>query len=294
MPLFQSLRLHHTRFYNMLPVVMTQSTISSEAADGFTWHARESTDNSRRDTTGSSDRVSVEIGDLSGWLDLHRPQQGIQLSGCNAAAELLAVRLPDTPANQFVDGWVRGGDAVAIHEPRNSRRLRATALWRLATGPADLTVELVLSVQTSAIRSDGAVAVDCRLPATEVIPGISSGQQLEWLPPIPTTGGAELPWRRLADAAVLCLLFRQSLAGRSFAICVRRDEGREVALQRCTLPERPEPPNFTLTTWFFPTLIEKGVLHRSRLAVTLGSPANDLDWAAAAAQSLASQPPLLQ
>jgi len=292
--LFQSLRLHQFKFYNMLPIVMTQSTISSGAATGFTWHARESTDHSRCDAAGHTDRLNVVIGDLSGWLDLHRPQQGIQLSGCNAGAELLAVKLPDTPANQFVDGWVRGGDAVAIHEPQNSRRLRATALWRLATGPADLTAELVLSVQTAAVRSDGAIAVDCRLPATEVIPGISAGQRIEWLPPIPTAGVAQLPWRRLADAAVLCLLFRQSLAGRSLAICVRRDEGREVSLQRRTLPERPELPSFTLTTWFFPTLIEKGVLHRSRLAVTLGSPAADLEWAAAAARSLASQPPLLQ
>jgi hypothetical protein len=291
---FQSPRLHYPRFYNMLPDAMTQTTISSGAATGFTWHARKSTDHSRRDAASNTDRLNVEIGDLSGWLDLHRPEQGIQLSGCNAAAELLAVRLPDRLANQFIDGWVRGGDAVSIHEPRNSRRLRATALWRLATGPADLTVELVLSVQTSAVRSDGAIAVDCRLPATEVIPGISTGQQLEWLPPIPTAGVTQLPWRQLANAAVLCLLFRQSLAGRSLAICVRRDEGREISLQRRTLPERPEPPSFTLTTWFFPTLIEKGVLHRSRLSVTIGSPADDLAWAAAAAQSLASQPPLLQ
>ena len=274
----------------MLPGTMTQSTINSEAASPFCWRAGKSTDDSHHDAGGTVDRLSVAVNDLSGRLDLRCPQQGMQLSSGTATAELLAVRLPDKPANQFVDGWVRGGDAVAIHEPRNSRRLRATALWRLAPGPADLTVELVLSVQTAAVRSDGAIAVDCRLPAAEVIPGVSDGQRLDWLPPLPTTGIAQLPWRQLADAAVLCLLFRQSIAGRSLAICVRRDEGREV----CLLPGRPELPSFTLSTWFFPTLIEKGVLHRSRLAVTIGPPAADLEWAAAAAQSLASQPPLLQ
>ena len=278
----------------MLPITMTQSTTSSEAATTFCWHAQESTDDSRRDGRGNVERLNVSINDLSGWLDLQRPQQGIQLSGGNATAELLAVRLPDTPAHQFVDGWVRGGDAVAIHEPQNSRRLRATALWRLATGPADLTVELVLSAQTAAVRSDGAIAVECRLPAAEVIPGICDGQRLDWLPPLPSGGDTQLPWRQLADAAVLCLLFRQSISGRSLAICVRRDEGREICLQKHTLPEGPALPSFTLSTWFFPTLIEKGVLHRSRLAVTLGSQADDREWAAAAARSLASQPPLLQ
>lgn len=273
---------------------MTQSMTSSGAATTHCWHAQESTDDSRCDGGGTVERLTVAINELTGWLDLQRPQQGIQLSGGNAAAELLAMRLPDTSANQCVDGWVRGGDAVAIYEPQNSRRLRGTALWRLATGPADLTVELVLSVQTAAVRSDGAIAVDCRLPAVEVIPGIGDGQRLDWLPPLPSAGVAQLPWRQLADTAVLCLLFRQSIAGRSLAICVRRDEGREVCLQRRSLPEGPELPSFTLSTWFFPTLIEKGVLHRSRLAVTLGSPANDCEWAAAAARSLASQPPLLQ
>ena len=60
------------------------------------------------------------------------------------------------------------------------------------------------------------------------------------------------------------------------------------------LPGSPQLSEFTLTAWFFPTLIEKGVLYRSRLAVTLGSPADDLNWAATAARSLAAQPPLLQ
>lgn len=278
----------------MLPFVMTQTTTSTETATRFSWQSAESTERPPADAHGTAGLLTVSAGELRGQLDLRRPDCGIQLADPTAAADLLAVRLPAQAAGQFVDGWVRGGDAIAIHEPRDSRRLRTTALWRLAADPAELALELVLSAQTSAVRSDGATAVDCRLTAAEAIPGISVGPAVEWLPPAAAFGTASLPWRQLADTAVLCLLFRQAVTGRSLAVCVRRDEGREVCLQAQPRPSSPSLTSFTLTAWFFPTLIEKGVLHRSRLTATLGSPADDLEWAAAAARSLAAQPPLLQ
>jgi hypothetical protein len=290
-------RLQYSAFYNMLRNKMTQTTTSTGAATRFCWQPRESTARPPGDAPGDARLLSLSVGELCGALDLHHPGRGIQLADGDDGAELLAVRLPAAPADSFVDGWVRGSDAVAIHEPRDSRRLRTTALWRLATGPAELSLELVLSNQTSAVRSDGATAVDCRLTTAEVIPGIWAGSQLEWLPAITAAGGVRLPplpWRQVSDDAVLCLLFRRAVADRSLAVCVRRDEGRELCLRARPLPGSPQLSEFTLTAWFFPTLIEKGVLHRSRLTATLGSPADDLEWAAAAARSLAAQPPLLQ
>lgn len=272
---------------------MQQTTILTEPANRFHWQSGAATGQ----LPGDAGLLSVSTRSVRGQLDLHQPHRGIRLADGDAVAELLAVRLPPAPTESFVDGWVRGSEAVAIHEPRDSRRLRTTALWRLAAGPAELSLELVLSNQTSAVRSDGATAVDCRLTAAEVIPGVCAGPQQEWLPAITAAGGVPLPplpWRQLTDEAVLCLVFRRAVAGRSLAVCVRRDEGQELCLRARPLPGSPQLAEFTLTTWFFPTLIEKGVLHRSRLAAALGSPADDLDWAATAARSLASQPPLLQ
>jgi len=275
---------------------MTQSASSPQPADSILWQSgTESGQPGSGDSPGGKRQLWFDRGDLVGLLDLGQPHRGVRLAG-NAAA-LLAVQLPESPTDRLVEGWVRGGDAVAIHEPRDSRRLRTTAVWRLSAGRAELNIELVLSTQTAAVRSDGATAVDCLLPAAEIVVGSSDGPRTDWTRLVTSAGagnGPQLPWRQLPDSAVLCLLFRQAVSGRSLAICVRRDEGRELTLRRLSPPGGAEPPRFALTTWFFPSLIEKGVLHRSRLQITLGSPANDQEWAAAAARSLAAQPPLLQ
>lgn len=273
----------------MLPRIMTKTRPLEQPATAPCWQ---------------TDRGTVGVcrftdNDRSGQLDLRAPQQGVRLDtrpgDAGPPTELLAVRLP-AGNDQPVDSWVRGSTAVAIHEPRDSRRLRITSLWRFRPNPAALTLELVLSAQTALVRSDGAVAVDCRLPAAAISLGITADSPTEWTPVTTNLDGPrpiEIPWQHLPDAAVLCLLFHRAVRDQSVAVLVRRDEGRQLRLRQTTAAD-VKPAQFALTNWFFPTLIEKGVLHRSRLQAVLGPGKNDREWAAAAAAGLARQPPLLQ
>ena len=278
----------------MLPVIMTKITPREQSAESA--RSAQSAAPPGWQAGGEAPLLCrFTAADLSGQLDLSRPGQGVRLVAAEQPTELLAVRLP-TGCVEPADRWIRGADAVAIHEPSDSRRLRITSLWRLQPGPAACTLELVLSAQTAIVCSDGAVAVDCRLTAAAVSLGSSGETQTDWTAPATAADGEQpisLPRQRLPDTAVLCLLFHQAVGARSLAVLVRRDEGRQVMLwQRAAAG--PKPPRFALTTWFFPTLIEKGVLHRGRIQAVLGPGKNDRDWAAAAASRLARQPPLLQ
>ena len=56
----------------------------------------------------------------------------------------------------------------------------------------------------------------------------------------------------------------------------------------------PAAYKHVLKNYFFPTIIEKGVLHRGRIVAVLGPSQSEKDWCTAAAKAFAHQPPLLQ
>jgi len=272
----------------MLPDTMSDSKATASQPNELGWQTPG--DGSVACGGGRPVGCTFAAGQLAGRLDLRCPAQGVELSAAGTAANVLAVRLPPGTASH-VDSWVRGRSAVAIHEPADSRRLRVACQWQVRQDPAAVTLELVLSTQTAATRSDGALAVDGRLAATEALIGITSGRQIDWIEPAAGSGRVDLPWQTLPATAAVCLLFRGSIGGKSLAMVVRRDEARQFFLWR--QPAEAAAP-FAVTGWFFPTLIEKGVLHRGRFQVSVGEAAADREWAAAAASRLSCEPPLLR
>jgi hypothetical protein len=56
----------------------------------------------------------------------------------------------------------------------------------------------------------------------------------------------------------------------------------------------PDTYAYVLKSYFFPTIIEKGVLHRGRIVAVLGASQAEKEWCAAVASAFAHQPPLLQ
>lgn len=245
-------------------------------------------------------------GATAGRLDLQQPHQGIAFeAGSSNPLRLLGVRLSPSQAvaSSPVDSWVRAADAFGVYEPHDSRRLRVTAQWRLETpaaavqaGTCDtIAIELVLSAQTSRVTSAGTLAVDCQLTTTELLVGWWHDSQLRWAAGDPLES-LRTTWNRLPLTAVCCLLCRGVVAGQSLAIFLRRDEVRHLLVTAMPRPTvvAGQPRSYSLTSWCFPTLIEKGVLHRSRLRATLGTSTADREWAAETAASFAAEPPLLQ
>ena len=245
-------------------------------------------------------------GATAGRLDLRQPHQGIAFeTGGSDLLRLLGVQLSPSQAaaSSPVDGWVRAADAFGVYEPHDSRRLRVTAQWRLETPAAavraetcdTIAIELVLSAQTSRVTSAGTLAVDCQFTTTELLVGWWQDTQLRWAEGDPLES-LRTTWNRLPPTAVCCLLCRGVVADQSLAVCLRRDEVRHVLAAALSPPvvAPGQPRSYRLTSWCFPTLIEKGVLHRSRLRATLGTSIADREWAAETAAAFAAEPPLLQ
>ena len=241
------------------------------------------------------------LGAMQGHLNLLRPQRGVQIQTKTAEiVELLGIRLATetpTPA-PLVDSWVCSTDACAIYELADSRRLRTTAQWRLlsmpgAAGPAageTIAIELVVSTQTSRVVSDGATASICRLPATGLRTGWFLNGDFHWNNER-AIRNVHKAWADLPSAAVCCLLCDQPISGVSLGLLVRRDEAEHLLLALDSTD--PNDSVVQMTTWFFPTLIEKGVLHRGRIRTVFGSSSGDHGWIAAAAAIFAAEPPLL-
>jgi len=239
---------------------------------------------------------------LVGHLNLLKPASGIEIETSGAdRINLLGVQVAaDAPLPApLVDSWVRSSDAFAIYEPSDSRRLRTTTQWRLLDPPADgqsaageiVTIELVVSTQTSRVTSDGATAGICRLPAPGLRAGWFLDGELHWSE-AEAIGSLQKAWANLPPTSICCLLCPASVAGGSLGILVRRDEARHLFL--ATDPAQHGDQITRLTTWFFPTQIEKGVLHRGRIRAILGRPDTNQHWIAAAAAVFAAEPPLLQ
>ena len=184
---------------------------------------------------------------------------------------------------QSADQWLRAADAVAVYEPDDPRRLRATAMWRIATPPpgAIAAWELVVSAQTSLLASDASLTVMSEVHGEELLAA-------EW-----PTGGARLAWRSVTGrrgpaATTGCLLVRRrDVDATSVLIAVHPGDARGLAASIAAGRAR-------IACALFKSQVEKGVLLRGRVLAAIGPAAGDEAWAAAVATAFAASPPVLE
>jgi len=210
----------------------------------------------------------------AGWIDLHSPTTGITLPGTLAEDHLLALDLRSRAgAVPLLDHWVRGDDLVAVYEPADPRRLKATAMWRPLPAPAT-GWELVVSAQTSLVESDSAVAVACDLAAGRISWGRQRHGHVDWTP---------LEALTLVPPEATCLLVRRTAD--AVLVAVHPADARQIVISRAG-------PRVEVACWLFSTALEKGVLLRSRVLAAVG-PAADTAWAEAILTAFAAAPPPL-
>lgn len=205
-------------------------------------------------------------------LDLDAPARGLVLP---TGDSLLGIEL--RTACRAGDHWVRGDDLIAVYEPTDARRLRATAMWRPFRVPAaaDCTAwELTLSAQTALVQSDPALAVTADV----------AGGDVRW-----THDTAAVTWTAGDEPAAetTCLLVRCRNAEPAILIAVHPADTRRLLVRR-TAGGRVE-----VACWLFSSAIEKGVLLRGRVLAAVG-PAKDAEaWAATLVAAFAASPPPL-
>ncbi len=203
-------------------------------------------------------------------IDLASPSRGLSVTSSD---RLLGLDLR-TPGGdpRPVDSWVRGDDLVAVYEPADPRRLRATALWRPFPG-REAAWEVIVSAQTSLIESDSSLAVTAVVPEGDVFLGRVTTGRVAWSP---LTAAA-----RATDAS--CLIIRGEAA--STLVAVHPADARRITLRR-------EAGELRIACWLFSSLIEKGVLLRSRVLAARG-PSGDPAWADDLVMAFAASPPPL-
>jgi hypothetical protein len=212
-------------------------------------------------------------------LDLTVPSAGLAPGGVDADLRLLGIdlRRPCPP----VDQWIRGTDLIAVYEPEDARRLRATALWRPRGAEAGVTAwELVLSAQTALVQSDSAIAVVSQAPAGEAAWGEPVRDGWRW-----TAAAAGTP----RPTSATCLLLRggrEPGPARSLLVAVHPDDVRQIDIDR-------EAGLARVRCWLFSTAIEKGQLFRGRVLAAVGPRQDDEAWASRLASEFAAAPPPL-
>jgi hypothetical protein len=173
---------------------------------------------------------------------------------------------------RLVDHWVRQRDLVAVYEPADPRRLRATAMWRSLAGDR-AAWELVVSAQTALVESDSALAVACDLAAGAILWGRAGGGEIAWSPP----GSASCP-----PEATCLVVQRQTDA---VLVAVHPADARQILVRR-------DGDRIRIDCWLFSATIEKGVLLRSRVLAATG-PGGDPAWAEPILAAFAASPPPL-
>jgi hypothetical protein len=217
------------------------------------------------------DRIATAAG--GGRLDLDTPARGIVLP---AGDSLLGVDLR-TPC-QAGDHWVRGDDLIAIYEPADPRRLRATAMWRPLHVPAagDCNAwELTLSAQTAIVHSDSALAVTAEV-ADGDLHWRRAASEATW------ARGAELP----TDAACLLIRCRTATPAPAVLLAAHPADARRLLVRRTA-------GRLGVACWLFSSAIEKGVLLRGRVLAAVGPGENAEAWATALLTAFAASPPPL-
>ncbi|MFM7292242.1 MAG: hypothetical protein ACKO6B_13580 [Planctomycetia bacterium] len=226
-------------------------------------------------TAGS--RVTDSGSAIPAGIDLDRPRHGITLAGSagTAAAALLGLDLRSD--SRLADHWVREDDVTAIYETVDARRLRTTAMWRLAPSDgATRAWELVVSAQTSLLQSDSFVAVVSEIDGAVTLWGTFRDGDVHWhTTPSPEATCVLVQRDGQTDAAAESVLV-VAHPGDARRVTVRKDGGRTV-----------------LECWLFSTALEKGVLLRSRVLAAVGPTDNAGHWATRLATSFAASPPML-
>ncbi len=242
-----------------------------------------------------------KIGSLTAQLNLEKPGAGISLKTGNISNSVLGICLSQQ-ALAFSDGWVRGNDATGVYAMNDARQLQTSGLWRLQSPwcptkdiENSLTAELILSSETLREKSDGSLAVECSFQATMAQTGRWCTNSFRWeSEPLGTC--AYWSQSRSQTVTVQCFTFQLPGSDHTLALFTRSDEIHHTVMTS-TPTEEPHAPDtylYVLKSYFFPTIIEKGVLHRGRIVAVLGPSQAEKDWCTAAASAFAHQPPLLQ
>lgn len=217
------------------------------------------------------DRIATAA--TGGRLDLDDPARGIVLPAGDA---LLGVDLR-SPCRAG-DHWVRGDDLIAIYEPADPRRLRATAMWRPLQVPVARACnawELTLSAQTALVHSDSALAVTAEV-ADGDLRWSRDASRPSW------ASGAELP----PDAAGILIRCRTAAPAPAVLFAAHPADARRLLVRRTA-------GRMAITCWLFSSAIEKGVLLRGRVLAAVG-PGEDAEaWASALVTAFAASPPPL-
>ena len=242
-----------------------------------------------------------KIGSVTTRVDLQEPGAGMSLTSNDTLFSMLRILFPE-PFVIFKDGWIREHDATGIYAINDARQLQTSVLWRLQSPSCpvkdletSLSAELILSNQTFREQSDGALAVECTVLATSVRTAIWSTDTLAW-----ETKPMELKnYRRDCaheDVTVQCLLFELPGFKQSLALFARSDEIHHTTLTSTPIEgaNAPKAREYVLKSHFFPTIIEKGVLHRGRFLAVIGPSQAEKDWCLRTADAFSRQPPLLQ
>ena len=200
-----------------------------------------------------------------------------QAAGDHAADRLLGLDMRSE--SRLSDHWVRGLDAMAVYEPLDARRLRATAMWRVLPPLAHETAwELVVSAQTSLEQSDSSLRVVADVNAQTLL----WGRQIDG-----TTAGSN---QSLVDAT--CVLMRSNQPVAEFAAALSVLVAVHPAdLRRLRVEHRGD--RALVECWLFSSTVEKGVLLRSRVLAAVGPSVGDTDWATPLADRFAASAPIL-
>ena len=242
-----------------------------------------------------------KFGSLTTQLDLEEPGSGIFINSGDSLVSILGICLPKQ-ALAFSDGWVRGSDATGVYTINDARELKISGLWRLQDTwvpkkdrDNSITAELILSSETLREKSDGALAVECSFLATSARTGSWSTSSFHWEQD--SLGPSEY-WSQKTGQTVTVQGFIFQLPGceHTLALFTRSDEIHHTTMTSIPAAGSDGPVAYkhVLKSYFFPTIIEKGVLHRGRIVAVLGPSQSEKDWCAAAAKAFAHQPPLLQ
>lgn len=234
-------------------------------------------------------------------VNLQEPSAGMSFTANNTLFSTVRILFPK-PFVIFKEGWIREHDATGIYAINDARQLQTSVLWRLqspwrpAKNPEEsMTAEVIVSNQTLREQSDGAIAIECTVSATAVRTARWSMNTLEWH----TKPMALQNCRRGCahkDVTVQCVLFELPGLKQNMALFARSDEIHHTTLTSTTTEETnaPEAREYVLKSYFFPTIIEKGVLHRGRFLAVLGPLQAEKDWCLQTAGAFSRQPPLLQ
>ena len=256
-----------------------------------------SEDNSRANDLGWTHK----LGSLTTQLDLEEPSSGISIKSRDSLISILGICLPKQ-ALAFSDGWVQGNDATGVYAINDARQLKTSGLWRLQgtwvpkkDRDNSITAELILSSETLREKSDGSLAVKCSFLATSSRTGSLSSNSFRWEQDSLRASGY---WSHNTGQTVTVQSFVFQLPGleHTLALFTRSDEIHHTKMTSTPAAGSDGPAAYkhVLKSYFFPTIIEKGVLHRGRIVAVLGPSQSEKDWCAAAAKAFAHQPPLLQ